>query len=245
MDQQYKPNLIQALTRSPFHPCSALESSSYQLPYGKSTEKNSISRLPNPDLYPYLSRKLASAEFKIKSETSDESLDAVDAATVMLSLKHGPRYRQKREKAMFCQVITTSPSQDHTYSAADSMDPLATDEAFESDDDSRNSKSTCRKIDFEDEEERKIKEGAETLLNLAGFAIKKRRLSDTEYDPYKKIKLSPQFDINENESDVKPIPFKPRMLRTKKKDCKERCMNNNNNDDWVKHRRELEINQHR
>jgi forkhead box protein N len=97
-----------------------------------------MSRLPNPELYPYLSRKLASAELNsnrhIKSEASDESLDAVDAAAVMLSLKNGPRYRQKKEKGLHCQVITTSPSQDHTYSAADSVDPLGTDEAFESDD---------------------------------------------------------------------------------------------------------------
>lgn len=93
--------------------------------------------MPNPELYPFLSRKLASTELincrRIKSEASDESLDAVDAATVMLSLKNGPRYRQKREKGHY-QVITTSPSQDHTYSAADSLDPLGTDEIFESDD---------------------------------------------------------------------------------------------------------------
>lgn len=31
-----------------------------------------------------------------------------------------------------------------------------------------------RKIDFEDDEERKIKEGAETLLNLAGIVMGKR-----------------------------------------------------------------------
>jgi forkhead box protein N len=253
VDQQYKPNLIQALTRSPFHPCSTLDPSTYfnNNKNNSSPEKSSMSRLPNPELYPYLSRKLASAELNsnrhIKSEASDESLDAVDAAAVMLSLKNGPRYRQKKEKGLHCQVITTSPSQDHTYSAADSVDPLGTDEAFESDDERIIKSSARRKIDFEDEEERKIKEGAETLLNLAGITTRKRYNSQSsEYDPYKRIKLSPQYDINDNESDERPAPFKPRLLRTKKKEGKSKVLcNNNNNDEWVKHRRELEINHHR
>lgn len=141
MDPQYKPNLLQALTRSPFHPCSTLDPSSYFNKTNKqpSPDKNSAnnSRLPNPDLFPYLSRTLAASEVKhrVKTEISDsESLDAVDAAAVMLSLKNGPRYRQKKEKSGIWQVITTSPSQDHTYSAA-SGDVLQCDEAFESDDD--------------------------------------------------------------------------------------------------------------
>lgn len=57
----------------------------------------------------------------IKSER-EESLDAVDAAAVMLSLKNGPRVSGKKEKCTW-QVITTSPSQDHTYSAADNPIP--------------------------------------------------------------------------------------------------------------------------
>lgn len=67
----------------------------------------------------------------VKSEVSDDSLDAVDAATVMLSLRNGPRHRQKKP---LYQVITTSPSQDHTYSAADNV-AGSNDEAFESDED--------------------------------------------------------------------------------------------------------------
>lgn len=104
---------------------------------------------------------------------------------------------------------------------------------------------TCRKIDFEDEEERKIKEGAETLLNLAGITTRKRINSQSvDYEPFKKIKLSPQYDINDNEANERHTPFKPRLLRTKKKEGKSKIINNNN-DEWVKHRRELEINQHR
>lgn len=46
----------------------------------------------------------------------EDSLDDVDAAAVMLSLKNGTNYKKDNG---FWQVITTSPSQDHTYSAAD------------------------------------------------------------------------------------------------------------------------------
>lgn len=84
------------------------------------------------------------------------------------------------------------------------------------------------------------------MLNLAGITTRKRYNSNNEeYDPYKIIKLSPQFDINDNEAEERPTPFKPRLLRTKKKEGKTKIICNNNNDEWVKHRRELEINQHR
>lgn len=65
----------------------------------------------------------------VKTEISDDSLDAVDAAAVMLSLRHGARPKQKKNTNVW-QVITTSPSQDHTYSAAENN---FVDEAFESD----------------------------------------------------------------------------------------------------------------
>ena len=63
----------------------------------------SSSRLPNPDLFPYLSRRLAasgveglrSRDVAADSDTTTtddaDSLDDVDAAAVMLTLKHGPR----------------------------------------------------------------------------------------------------------------------------------------------------------
>lgn len=135
MDPQYKPNLLQALTRSPFHPCSTLDPTTYFGRAKQSPEKSAINRLPNPELFPYLSRTLAAtreSSKRIKSE-SDDSLDAVDAAAVMLSLKNGIGGRQKREKPGLVQVITASPSQDHTYSAV-STDPLhAEDGSFDSD----------------------------------------------------------------------------------------------------------------
>lgn len=62
---------------------------------------------------------------------NEDSLNDVDAATVMLSLKNGINYR--RDKG-FWQVITTSPSQDHTYSAADNVDETEKDTSLELED---------------------------------------------------------------------------------------------------------------
>lgn len=86
------------------------------------------------------------------------------------------------------------------------------------------------------------------MLNLAGITTRKRYNSQTyDFDPYKRIKLSPTFDVNEIEYEEKPTPFKPRLLRAKRKENNSKVVyaNNNNNDDWVKHRRELEISQSR
>lgn len=61
----------------------------------------------------------------------EEALNDVDAAAVMLSLKNGINYR--RDKG-FWQVITTSPSQDHTYSAADNVEEPEKDTSLELED---------------------------------------------------------------------------------------------------------------
>lgn len=80
-------------------------------------------RLPNPELFPYLAKKLASVpELKYENTNAvkkEVALNDVDAAAVMLSLKNGTNYKSDK---LFWQVITTSPSQDHTYSAADNID---------------------------------------------------------------------------------------------------------------------------
>lgn len=137
VDPQYKPNLIQALNRSPFHHCSTIEQPSQttemrQIPI---ENKERTYRLPNPELFPYLAKKLASVpEMKYQNTNNlrkEDSLDDVDAAAVMLSLKNGTNY--KRDKG-FWQVITTSPSQDHTYSAADNVDETGKDSALELED---------------------------------------------------------------------------------------------------------------
>lgn len=61
----------------------------------------------------------------------EDALNDVDAAAVMLSLRNGTNYR--REKG-FWQVITTSPSQDHTYSAADNVQAADKDSSLELED---------------------------------------------------------------------------------------------------------------
>lgn len=104
----------------------------------------------------------------------------------------------------------------------------------------------CRKIDFEDEEERRIKEGAETLLNLAGIALRKRSNSTHTYEHPKKMKTEPEHDVNQNTPNEKSAPFKPRLLRVKIKEHRKKVpLNNNNNDEWVKLRREITIQQDR
>lgn len=97
---------------------------------------------------------------------------------------------------------------------------------------------TCRKIDFEDEEERKIQEGAETLLNLAGISTLKRPSSQS-YEDAKRLRIESSDDYG------KPVHFRPRLLRKK---MKKTTVNNNTvhtDDEWVKHRRELEITESR
>ncbi|KAJ8922653.1 hypothetical protein NQ315_007685 [Exocentrus adspersus] len=248
VDPQYKPNLIQALNRSPFHPCSTLESSPNHnsKPQPVVSDKNSIYRLPNPDLFPFLSRKLAATGLinrnTVKVER-EESLDAVDAAAVMLSLKNGPRVIGKEKCAW--QVITTSPSQDHTYSAADNVKP-GSNGSCDAGEERVKKNHICRKIDFEDDEERRIKEGAETLLNLAGITTRKRNNSHCNNDdPCKKLKSPSTREVNKTESEERPAPFKPRLLRNKRKENSQKIVFNNNSDEWVKHRRELEKNESR
>lgn len=167
VDQQYRPNLLQALTRSPFHPSSTLDPATFRSastrtssPYVQMIDKQTSTRLPNPELFPFLSRRLAASEavkqeIKLEAHSDDDSLDDVHAATAILALKHGSRiiipehHRQKLPSeseqitimpSEMVQVITRSPSEDHTYSSSTntvkqmSPRPPSPDEAFESDD---------------------------------------------------------------------------------------------------------------
>ncbi|CAH1183808.1 unnamed protein product [Ceutorhynchus assimilis] len=252
VDPQFKPNLIQALNRSPFHPCSAIDPSIYLMPKANQSsvkeERNKSTNIPNPDLFPYLSKKMnGNGGQRIKTE-QEESLDAADAAAVMLSLKHATRINFSHN----LQIISTSPSQDHTYSAADSGDNE--DEAFESDEDKSRIKLARRKIQFEDAEERRIKEeGAQTLLNLAGVATLnlKRSIPTTneENEPTPKLIRYSHHQPENSSSEEEPqrhVPFKPRLLRTKRKEnASPRKIFNNNQDEWLRHRRELDIDQSR
>lgn len=85
VDAQYRPNLIQALSRAPFPPPTAQNLSTPE----KTQRKNASARLPDPVLFPYLSKRLASSNISETPETEvDSDVDA--AAAAMLSFKHGP-----------------------------------------------------------------------------------------------------------------------------------------------------------
>lgn len=251
VDPLYRPNLLQALQKAPYHPCTNVDkngSSAKPQPQTTSSTRRSEQqaerkaqsgsigggRLPNPELFPYLSRRLAasgidSGETEINSE--DESLDDVDAAAAMLELKHGPNARinifqmdeyhrrvgahilkkaaqltkRKLKEESESVLITSSPSEDHTYSAEPvKSEPTSPDEAFAEGSDSDSSWNTRIKRlerDLSDcgdiEEQRKIAEGADALLNLAGIATNLRE------EP------SPQLQITKKPN----TPFRPRLLR--------------------------------
>ena len=127
-------------------------------------QSNGSARLPNPEHFPFLSRRLAAAmesydeEGQSRASTpstnyempqnystngmiiyqnnnsiiingnihdSDlmarelnaETIDDVNAATAMLALKHGPKIFTEGIPFANPPIITTSPSEDHTYSA--------------------------------------------------------------------------------------------------------------------------------
>ncbi|XP_068993361.1 interference hedgehog isoform X6 [Neodiprion pinetum] len=161
VDAQYRPNLIQALSRAPFPPLTAQNLSSPE----KIPRKNASARLPDPVLFPYLSKRLASSNIGDSPEAEiDSDVDA--AAAAMLSFKHGPiilshnkdRKRKLVETDKLVPIITRSSSEDHTYSCITSI-------KLES---KRCGGSDVAGTDFD--EQRKIAEGADALLNLAGVS---------------------------------------------------------------------------
>lgn len=111
--------------------------------------------------------------------------------------------------------------------------------------------SVCRKMDFDDDEERRIKEGAEALVNLSRIKTpynnNNNDSSSYNYEDVKRCKKNID-DVVNGIINGKPSQFRPRLLR-KKRDVKRLTNNNNLNnnniivqadDEWVKHRRELE-----
>ncbi|XP_059480340.1 forkhead box protein N3-like [Neocloeon triangulifer] len=232
VDHCYRPNLLQALRKVPYHPYMQLErfnalnnNNNNTIPSGQSCRLSnkeieaplvtSVGRnnLPNPTLFPFLSRRLAAAGLQVpcaypsqqQPPVHIESQEDVNAATAMLALKHGPRilsvrglpdrgdhahrpiYRTHHEAPQNL-IITTSPSADHTYSAGPrSRSTLSPDEAYGegSSTSSNESSHEMSGNDSEDEaeEQRKIAEGADALLNLAGIC--------TSHNPLKRSSSHP------------------------------------------------------
>ncbi|XP_071440776.1 forkhead box protein N3-like [Hetaerina americana] len=285
VDDIFRPNLLQALRKAPFHPHTQLERVSVitnrlnvKSPSPPSddcivlSDAKSNCNVPDPELFPLLSRRLAAAsgkdppkmpadasnrrrprgtrEVRDSSDSgpkgptyANDSLDDVDAAAAMLALKHGPHilFTEKDEwqpseegnwraspegrrarkisgkpskTSQLLPVITSSPSEDHTYSAGRQMGLAATmpssvwgsnavgtrlpgplmassspDEAFsegsassESNDSmiAHLSKGGLQHEGMEcdpEEEQRRIVEGADALLNLAGICTQGRGCS--------------------------------------------------------------------
>ncbi|KAL1380066.1 hypothetical protein pipiens_014475 [Culex pipiens pipiens] len=112
---------------------------------------------------------------------SADTIDDVNAATAMLALKHGPKVFTEGFHNGNPPVITTSPSEDHTYSAGGSIPPAgvasgrssqtnsdnnsngtSSDAAYESSEESQTLNAT-------DLEEQRRQAGVDALLNLAGI----------------------------------------------------------------------------
>lgn len=100
VDAQYRPNLIQALSRAPFPPPTVQTLSSPEKPQ----KKNISTRLPDPTLFPYLSKRLASSNIIDNTDTEvDSDVDA--AAAAMLSFKHGPIILNHNKGKVFYRKI--------------------------------------------------------------------------------------------------------------------------------------------
>lgn len=156
VDPEYRPNLLQALRKTPYQyqhirlpPDLRSSPSSTSAPKLISLSARPNANVPNPELFPFLSKRLAA------SATKDPD---VDAAATMLALKNAPRIipspvsgqveserpsngaisptkerRQKRLQdrsrlpcnlpqvlSVSLPVITMNPSEDHTYSSTSS-----------------------------------------------------------------------------------------------------------------------------
>ncbi|XP_037051527.1 uncharacterized protein LOC119085200 isoform X2 [Bradysia coprophila] len=170
VEQQYKQNLIQALTRSSYHPCSnSLEKSPFKVsprPAESPPGFKPGTRPLDADLFPRLSKFMAEMvsnddtpsppgtpieddyhqqiynnnnnnsssnknvilsvatgghivynNERIARDWGVDSIDDVNAATAMLALKHGPKVFNESFRNGHPPIITSSPSEDHTYSA--------------------------------------------------------------------------------------------------------------------------------
>lgn len=162
--------MLKSLKRNPPDEGKIAENSMFSFSFSSflitlNQQSNGSARLPNPEHFPFLARKLAAMDTYddegqsrastpsntcyeipqnyaangmliyqnnnnsivingnvqspevIGRELNAETLDDVNAATAMLALKHGPKIFTEAIAFTHPPVITTSPSEDHTYSA--------------------------------------------------------------------------------------------------------------------------------
>ncbi|XP_001659572.2 uncharacterized protein LOC5571132 [Aedes aegypti] len=116
----------------------------------------------------------------IGRDWSADTIDDVNAATAMLALKHGPKIFTEGFQNGTPPVITTSPSEDHTYSAGGSIPPSGLSERSSQNNSDNNSNGTSsdaayesseesHNLVIEDQEEQRRLAGVDALLNLAGI----------------------------------------------------------------------------
>ncbi|XP_076365868.1 uncharacterized protein LOC143254606 [Tachypleus tridentatus] len=105
IDSQFRPNLLQALRKSPSSTFSHMPSLDYILRFSQSKANNTCAKslplaptlsnnLPSPELFPYLSKRLNVSTVKDPE---------VDAAATMLALKNGPCVPDMNSKSCCCK----------------------------------------------------------------------------------------------------------------------------------------------
>ncbi|XP_067011333.2 forkhead box protein N3 isoform X1 [Anabrus simplex] len=260
VDSVYRPNLLQALQKSPFYPFRSLDRVSMATKHV---------HVPSRRLAASGVEGLRSCELpRADSDTTTDDADSLDdgdaaAATAMLALKHGPRMLSPRKPEWYKRpdneeqaldmrharkkmraskntqdldsdncipVITTSPSEDHTYSAGHTVLPTSSpDEAYEegseSEDDPKplavngvRPRTTAKPSLLSDaEEQRKIAEGADALLNLAGITTRKRsQSSEFQTAPSETTSETPvsRASLRGRRRSSGGVGFRPRLLRS-------------------------------
>ncbi|CAH0393389.1 unnamed protein product [Bemisia tabaci] len=202
VDPNYRPNLVQAITKTPNNPYKTW---------------NVKQNRPLHDT--------SSGSSSVKQEEND-CIDDVDAATAMITLKHNILLKSSGERP---PIVTSCPSADHNYIVDQISDgigrsePTSSDEAFADGTDSDHSGSaleqkfaTAKRLE-DAEEQRKIAEGADALLNLAGAGIHYTEVASDRIDSVgikrkRKASLSGEEDFTNHPK----VAFKPRIVRNSK-----------------------------
>ncbi|XP_062558644.1 uncharacterized protein LOC134223492 isoform X2 [Armigeres subalbatus] len=150
-------------------------------PSGNSGGTNGLSNgyIPSGSMILPNGQTVPAAEI-IGRDWSADTIDDVNAATAMLALKHGPKIFTEGFQNGTPPVITTSPSEDHTYSAGGSVPPPGLSERSSQNNSDNNSNGTSsdaayesseesHNLVIEDQEEQRRQAGVDALLNLAGI----------------------------------------------------------------------------
>ncbi|KAK3092446.1 hypothetical protein FSP39_002930 [Pinctada imbricata] len=149
IDPDYRPNLLQALRKTPYHPYHQLQMLANPQPPRIYAIQNGGPALPlsprfgpntiSPHLFPFLSRRLAQSNYDIDRDIQDVAHTLVSLKGLGSDASKSPeseseRMRLKRKQRQLTasiikrrhvekMVFTIYPSEDHTYSVAAINDP--------------------------------------------------------------------------------------------------------------------------